>query len=66
MLKDNNAAKVIKEKSFMAFEIGYDEKDAIVAELKKYFPTDHYEVLKDLNGKNRMLFVYHNLEDENN
>ena len=61
-----NAAKVIKEKSFMAFEIGYDEKDAIVAELKKYFPTDHYEVLKDLNGKNRMLFVYHNLEDENN
>ena len=50
----------------MAFEIGYDEKDAIVAELKKYFPTDHYEVLKDLNGKNRMLFVYHNLEDENN
>ena len=61
-----NAAKVIKEKSFMAFEIGYDEKDAIVAELKKYFPMDHYEGLKDLNGKNRMLFVYHNLEDENN
>ena len=60
-----NATKVIKEKSFMAFEIGYDEKDAIVAELKKYFPMDHYEVLKDLNGKNRMLFVYHNLEEEN-
>lgn len=60
-----NAQKVIKEKSFMAFEIGYDEKDAIVAELKKYFPYDHYEVLKDLNGKNRMLFVYHNLEEEN-
>ena len=59
-----NAAKVIKEKSFMAFEIGYDEKDAIVAELKKYFPMDHYEVLKDLNGKNRMLFVYHNIEEE--
>ena len=59
------AYKLVKEHSFMAFEIGYDEKDAIVAELKKYFPYDHYEVLKDLNGKNRMLFVYHNLEEEN-
>lgn len=58
-----NAHKVIKEHSFMAFEIGYDEKNAIVAELKKHFPLDRYDVLKDLNGKDRMLFVYHNLEE---
>ena len=56
-----DAHKVLKEHSFMAFEIGYDEKDAIVAELKKFFPDDPYEILKDINGKNRMLFVYHNL-----
>lgn len=56
-----NAHKVLKEKSFMAFEIGYDEKEAIIKELRKSFPDDSYEVLKDLNGKDRMLFVYHNL-----
>ena len=57
-----NAHKVLKEHSFMAFEIGYDEKDAIIQELKKTFPNDSYEILKDLNGKDRMLFVYHNLD----
>ena len=57
----DDALKVIKEHSFMAFEIGYDEKHALLALCKQYFPNDKYEVLKDINGKNRMLFVYHNL-----
>ncbi len=56
-----NAYKVLKEKSFMAFEIGYDEKDNLVELVKHYFPNDQYNVLKDINGKDRMLFVYHNL-----
>ena len=56
-----NAHKVIREKSFLAFEIGYDEKDAIIEEVKKYFPNDRYEVLKDINKKDRMLFIYHNI-----
>ena len=56
-----NAHKVLKERSMMAFEIGYDEKDQIITELKKSFPDSPYEVLKDLNGKDRMLFVYNNL-----
>ena len=56
-----NAHKVIREKSFLAFEIGYDEKDAIIEEVKKYFPTDRYEVLKDINKKDRMLFIYHGI-----
>ncbi len=59
----DNALKVIRDQSFMAFEIGYDEKDALVELVKQYFPLDRYEVLKDLNGKNRMLFVYHNLPE---
>ena len=57
-----NAHKVIKEHSFLAFEIGYDEKDAILKEAEKYFPDDEYQVFKDINGKDRMLFIYHNLK----
>ncbi len=57
-----NAHNVIKEKSFMAFEIGYDEKEALEKLVTEYFPNDKFEVLKDLNGKNRMLFIYHNLD----
>lgn len=56
-----DAHKVIKEKSFLAFEIGYDEKDAIIKEVEKYFPNDRYEVLKDINKKDRMLFIYHGI-----
>ncbi len=56
------AYDVIKEHSFMAFEIGYDEKEAITNLCKEYFPNDRFEVLKDINGKDRMLFVYHNLD----
>ncbi len=57
------AYQLIKEHSFMAFEIGFDEKDALLQLAKEYFPNDRYDVLKDLNGKNRMLFIYHNLEE---
>lgn len=56
-----DALKVIKENSFMAFEIGFDEKHALLALCKEFFPNDKYDVLKDINGKNRMLFIYHNL-----
>ena len=59
-----NANKVIKEKAMLAFEIGYDEKDAIIKEVEKYFPEDRYEVLKDINNKDRMLFIYHNLQED--
>lgn len=55
------AHEVIKEKSILAFEIGYDEKEAILALAKEYFPNDKMEVLKDLNHKDRMLFIYHNV-----
>lgn len=56
-----NAYKVINEHSFLAFEIGFDEKDALIKEIEKYFPNDRYEFLKDINKKDRMLFIYHNL-----
>jgi len=57
-----NASKVLKERAMMAFEMGYNQKEALSAEARKYFPGARTEVLKDMAGKNRMLFVYLNME----
>ncbi|HPW53551.1 MAG TPA: peptide chain release factor N(5)-glutamine methyltransferase [Erysipelotrichaceae bacterium] len=57
-----NAHKVIRDKSFMAFEIGSNERETLEKLVKEHFPDSRYEVLKDLNGKDRMLFIYHNLD----
>ena len=56
-----NCHKLLKEKSFMAFEIGYNQFPTLEKEIKKYCPEATYEIVKDINGKNRMLFVYFNL-----
>lgn len=52
--------KVLKEKSFMAFEMGWNQKEALSTLVESYFPGINYEILKDMNGKDRMLFVYFN------
>lgn len=57
-----NASKVLKERAMMAFEMGYNQKEALSAEARKYFPDARIEVLKDMSGKNRMLFVYLNMD----
>ena len=56
------APKVLKEKAMMAFEIGWNQKEALLAEVKKYFGDVRAEVVKDINGKDRMLFVYFNID----
>lgn len=58
-----HAAEVLKERAMMAFEMGYNQKEALSAEVKSYFPDAKVDVLKDMSGKNRMLFVYLNMED---
>lgn len=56
-----DAHKYIKEKALLAFEIGQDQGSALLKEASKYFPEDKIEILKDINGKDRMLFIYHNI-----
>lgn len=56
-----NAHKVINDRALLAFEMGYNQKEAMENEARKYFSNDRMETLKDLNGKNRMFFIYHNL-----
>ena len=53
-----NAHRVLKEKAMLAFEMGYDQGGRLTALAKQYFPDARIEVLKDLSGKNRMLFIY--------
>lgn len=55
-----NCKKYLKEKSFMAFEIGYNQKEALSNELIKTLPETTFEFIKDINDKDRMLFVYFN------
>ena len=52
---------MIKEKAILAFEMGYDQGERLRALAKEHFPDARVEIIKDLSGKNRMLFVYHNL-----
>ena len=55
-----NSHKIIKDKAIIAFEIGFDEKDEILLLANEYYADDRKEVLKDINNKDRMLFIYHN------
>lgn len=57
----DGAHKVLKERSMMAFEIGFDIGDALVSLAKEQFPTARVELKQDLNGLDRMLFVYFNI-----
>ncbi len=56
-----NAHKVLKEKAFLAFEMGYDQGERLSELARQYFENARIEIIKDLNGKNRMLFIYCNL-----
>ena len=53
--------KVLKDKAFMAFEMGYDQRERMSKLVEEMLPGQRYEILKDMNGKDRMLFVYFSL-----
>lgn len=52
------AKDVLNKRALLAFEIGYQQKNALVIEAQLQFPGCDIEVLKDINGKDRMLFIY--------
>jgi len=54
--------KVLNDKAMCAFEFGFDQKELMEQALQEYLPNYHYEIKKDINGKNRMLFVYKNIQ----
>ncbi len=58
-----NLKKVITDKALLALEIDSSQKEAILLLVKKYFPNDVCEVIKDMQGRDRMFFLFHNLID---
>ena len=57
----SNIQKHMKERCLVAFEIGYQQKEILIELVKKLLPNDRVEIKKDLSGKDRMLFIFHNL-----
>ena len=56
ILKD--AHKYLKDKFLIAFEIGYKQADKIKKIVLKYFDNSKIIVEKDLQGRDRFIFIY--------
>ena len=52
---------VIKDRALLAFEMGFDQRELMSQAVEQYFPGIPYEIIKDINGKDRMLFIYYHL-----
>ena len=57
----NDITSHMKERCLIAFEIGMTQGASLTALIKEKLPNDIVEIKKDLSGKDRMLFIFHNL-----
>ena len=57
----NQIPNLIKKRAMVAFEIGFDQKQALLDEINKRFERVRVEVVQDINQKDRMFFMYFNL-----
>ncbi|QIK68962.1 peptide chain release factor N(5)-glutamine methyltransferase [Erysipelothrix sp. HDW6C] len=53
-----NAHKVLNDRAVIAFEIGFDIGDAVVALSHEFFSDATIELRQDINGLDRMVFIY--------
>jgi release factor glutamine methyltransferase len=49
---------ILKDKAIVAFEIGYDQKEALLVEIESRFNNVKVISKKDINQKDRMIFLY--------
>ena len=56
--------QVLKDKAMMAFEMGWDQRERMSRLVEELLPEARYEILRDMNGKDRMLFVYFGLDPD--
>lgn len=57
-----NAKEHMKERCLIAFEIGYKQAENIKTIANQYLDNIRIEVKKDLSDKDRMLFIFKNIE----
>lgn len=50
--------RYLKDKALLGFEIGFDQRELIENAVREQF-DDAFEIIKDINGKDRMLFIYY-------
>ena len=55
--------EVLKPRAFMAFEMGWNQREPMSRLLKEVLPEAEFEIVQDMNGKDRMLYVYMGLEN---
>lgn len=58
----NNVTDHLKEKSIIAFEIGYLQKEDIIKLIKEVLPNSKIITKKDLSDKDRMIFIFNNID----
>jgi len=54
----SNAHLILKQKNIISFEHGWNQKEKMENLIKKYFPEAKYEMIKDMNGKDRITIIY--------
>lgn len=54
----SQARNILKDKYLIAFEHAYDKAEAMKMLANTYFPEANVEVLKDMQGKDRMTLIY--------
>lgn len=54
----SSAVNCVKVRSLIAFEIGYQQGNQIMEIAKEYFPQGEIWIEKDLQGKDRFVFIY--------
>jgi len=58
----SKAKRFLNDKSILAFEIGYNQKEHIFKLVDKYFPKAKKICIKDFNDYDRYIFIFNNLE----
>ncbi len=53
-----NAHLILKPKNIIAFEHGWNQKLELKRLIKKYYKDAQYEIIQDMNGKDRITILY--------
>ncbi|MDF2700577.1 MAG: protein-(glutamine-N5) methyltransferase, release factor-specific [Haloplasmataceae bacterium] len=53
----SQAHEILKPKGMIAFEQGWNQKEHMEQLINKYYPRASFEIIKDINGKDRMTII---------